>query len=218
MSDVFLFADETGNLDYNIAGGGSKYFGIGTATFVGDHREALWESQRLRLAHARAGVEVPKGYHAKNDNHLTRREVFDIIKIQAPRFDTTFLAKEHAYPSVQAKGQEYLYRMAWYLHFKEIAWQVTSPGDNLYVVVATLGTSKRKQIFQDAINEVCRDHSPQNREVVVCHWDSSTSWGLQVADYGTWAVQRHLERQDDGYMWAVEPSLRTMFTPWGKAT
>ncbi|MGI5158544.1 hypothetical protein [Microbispora sp. CA-102843] len=35
MSEVFMYADETGNLDYNIAGGGSKYFGIGTATFEG---------------------------------------------------------------------------------------------------------------------------------------------------------------------------------------
>jgi hypothetical protein len=32
MGDVYMFADETGNLDYNVSGGGSKYFGIGTAT------------------------------------------------------------------------------------------------------------------------------------------------------------------------------------------
>lgn len=35
--DVYMYADETGNLDYDVAGGGSKYFGIGTATWTGEH-------------------------------------------------------------------------------------------------------------------------------------------------------------------------------------
>ncbi|MBB2749230.1 UNVERIFIED_ORG: hypothetical protein FHR35_009143 [Microbispora rosea subsp. rosea] len=217
MSEVFMYADETGNLDYNIAGGGSKYFGIGTATFEGDHHLALWEGHRLRLAHSRAGLAFPRGYHAKNDNHRTRTEVYDVIKAQAPRFDTTFLAKENAYDSVRSKGDLYLYRMAWYLHFKEIAKQVTAQGDTLYVVVATLGTSARKRAFEAAIREVCEDHAPSRRDVVVCHWDSCTSWGLQVADYGLWAVQRKLERGDDSFMEAVQPTLRTFFTPWGTA-
>ncbi|MGI5159364.1 hypothetical protein [Microbispora sp. CA-102843] len=47
--------------------------------------------------------------------------MYDVIKAQAPRFDTTFLAKENAYDSVRNKGDLYLYRMAWFLHFKEIA-------------------------------------------------------------------------------------------------
>ncbi|WP_431893545.1 hypothetical protein [Nonomuraea sp. bgisy101] len=113
MSEVFMYADETGNLDYDVAGGGSKYFGIGTATYQGDHESAFWQGHRLRLAHARAGVEFPKGYHAKNDNHRTRIEVCDVIRNQAPRFGMTFLAKDNAYTNVRDKGQEYLYRIAW---------------------------------------------------------------------------------------------------------
>ncbi|GII01749.1 DUF3800 domain-containing protein [Planobispora takensis] len=218
MSEVFMYTDETGNLDYNIAGGGSKYFGIGTATFNGDHDAALGQGQRLRLAHARAGLAFPRGYHAKNDNYRTRTEVYDVIKAQQPRFDATFLAKEKAYSHVKSKGELYLYRMAWYLHFKEIAKQVTDPGDTLYVVVATLGTAARKRAFESAIKEVCEDHGPQDREVVVCHWESSTSWGLQVADYGLWAVQRNLERGDSAFMEAVEPTLKTCFKPWGRAS
>ncbi|MCC5578852.1 DUF3800 domain-containing protein [Microtetraspora sp. AC03309] len=215
MSEVFMYADETGNLDYNVSGGGSKYFGIGTATFVGDHDQAVWQGHRLRLAHSRAGLAFPRGYHAKNDNYRTRKEVYDVIRAQAPRFDATFLAKENAHDSKREKGDLHLYREAWYLHFKEIAKQVTVQGDILYVVVATLGTSARKKAFEDAIREVCEDCAPSRRDVVVCTWDSSTSWGLQVADYGLWAVQRKLERGDAGFMWAVEPTLSSFSRPWG---
>jgi hypothetical protein len=80
------------------------------------------------------------------------------------------------------------------MHFKEIARQVTSPGDTLYVAVATLGTAARRTAFKQAIERVCEQTAPRLREVVVAHWDSASSWGLQVADYGLWAVQRHIER------------------------
>ncbi len=58
---------------------------------------------------------------------------------------------------------------------------------------------------------------PRLCDIVVAHWDSATSWGLQVADYGLWAVQRRVERVDDQYMWAVQPTLASEFLPWGRA-
>jgi Protein of unknown function (DUF3800) len=211
MADVFMYADETGNLDYN---GGSTYFGIGTATWQSQPAGHLWQAERMRFGHARAGVECTKGYHAKDDSRATRNEVYNLIKDQAPRFDTTFLAKANAYPSVRARGQAYLYQLAWYLHFKEIARQVTTPGDTLFVAVATLGTAARRTAFKQAIDNVCRQVTPYLRNVVVAHWDSATAWGLQVADYGLWAVQRRVERQDEQYMWAVQPTLASQFEPF----
>jgi hypothetical protein len=114
MGDVFMFADETGNLDYNVSGGGSRYFGIGTATWRGDHGAHLWQATQLRFRHAAARVDLPAGYHAKDDSYATRAEVYQVIAAQAPRFDATFLAKANAYPGVSAKGENYLYQMAWF--------------------------------------------------------------------------------------------------------
>lgn len=217
MTDVYMYADETGNLDYDIAGGGSRYFGIGTATWRSDPAEHLWQGERMRFGHAEAGIGCTSGYHAVNDTRTTRTEVYQVIAAQAPRFDTTFLAKQNAYPSVRAKGSIYLYKIAWYLHFKEIARQVTQPGDVLYVAVATLSTAARRAAFRAAINDVSDQVSSSLRRVVTAHWDSATCWGLQVADYGLWAVQRFIERGDDRYMKWVEPSLYSKFMPWGTA-
>lgn len=217
MADIYMYADETGNLDYNLGEGSSRYFGIGTATWVGRHGVDLWQATALRFRHAAAGIECPGGYHAKNDSYATRAEVYNTIRGQAPRFDMTFLAKANASPHVRAQGEIYLYRLGWYMHFKEIARQVTSSGDTLHVAVATLGTKARKRAFQKAITDVCQQGAPAGCRVVVAHWDSATSWGLQVADYALWAMQRQLERGDVTWMHAVEPTLLSCFLPWDKA-
>jgi hypothetical protein len=216
MTDVFMYADETGNLDYEMHQGASRFFGVGTAVMVGDHGTTLGAGLQLRAELEAAGVNRRKGFHAVDDSNATRKQVYDLIRTQAPRFDTTFLCKANAYPAVRERGQVYLFKMAWYLHFKEIAKQVTRPGDRLFVVVATLGTNKRRTLFQEALDDVCVQQGPEGRHIVLCHWDSATSWGLQVADYGLWAVQRNLEGRSNHFMDAVEPTLRSVFTPWGQ--
>jgi len=96
-----MYADETGDLDMTGASGTSRYFGFGTAVFVDSHGQELWDGMRLRCHLEQQGIRLPGGMHAKNDSRATREEVFDLIRRQAPRFDTTFLLKSRAYPGVR---------------------------------------------------------------------------------------------------------------------
>ena len=126
-----MYADETGDLDMSGKSGSSTYFGFGTAVFDRDHGQELWEGLRLRMELERKGLWLPKGMHAKNDSAATRNEVFDLVAKQAPRFDTTFLCKANAYEHVKAQGQLRLYKMAWFLHFKDIVRRVSRAGDTI---------------------------------------------------------------------------------------
>lgn len=216
---IYLYADETGNLDYSgtpnpKGGGASTYFGFGTATFQTDrHGDDLLEGLHLRAKNAKEGLSLPRGFHAVDDSRKTRDEMFNLVKEQAPRFDTTFLYKSNAYPQVREKGPMYLYRMAWYLHLKEIARQVSDEHDELYVIVAEFGTKKFKATAHKAIEEVCDQIS---RDITLCIWIAQSAWGLQVADYGLWAVQRRLEgKKCPWYDSCVKPTLSSVFTPWG---
>jgi hypothetical protein len=216
MADVYLFADETGNLDLSGGPGASAYFGFGTAVFGQDHGECLMDGLRLRCGLEASGVRLPEGLHAKNDSHPTREQVFQLIREQAPRFDATFLNKQRAYDRVRQAGQIYLYKLAWFLHFKHVAVSVSSPGDRLYVVIGSLQTNNKRDAIRSALEDVCRQVS--GRTIVPCIWKASSAWGLQVADYGLWATQRHLEgRECKWYETCVEPTLRTRFFPWGQA-
>jgi len=214
-----MYADETGNLDYSPSGkaGATDYFGFGTAVFSQDHGEHLFGGLQLRAKlETIDGLSLPKGFHAVDDSKKTKDEMFDVIRDQAPRFDTTFLLKASAYPNVKQRGEMYLYKMAWYLHFKEIALQVSNLHDDLYVIVGSIATSGRKAQAQAAIEDVC---SQVNRVIHLCHWDACTSWGLQVADYGLWATHRSLMgRSCKWFAPCVQPTLQSVFTPWGRKT
>lgn len=217
---IYLYADETGNLDYkgspNPKGGGaSTYFGFGTATFdTARHGDDLIEGLHLRASRSKEGISLARGFHAVDDSAKTRNEMFSLIKSQAPRFDTTFLYKANAYPYVKADGPLRLYKMAWFLHLKKIALQVSRPDDELYVVVAEFGTKQIRKAASESVAEVC---DQINRNITLCVWTAQSSWGLQVADYGLWAVQRHLEgKKCTWFEPCIKPTLSTLFTPWGR--
>lgn len=117
---------------------------------------------------------------------------------------------------MRAAGQVRLYELAWYLHVKTIAQHVSDPGDTLYVVAATLTTNRKAGSARDALADVCQQVA-RDREIVLCVWDAASSWGVQVADYGLWAVQRQLEGHGcPTYATAaIRPTLRSSFRPWG---
>ena len=102
-------------------------------------------------------------------------------------------------------------------HFKAIARQVSRPGDTLYVIVGSLQTHNKRDAIRNALEDVCSQIA-YDRVIVPCIWDAPSAWGIQVADYGLWAVQRIMEeRPCKWYETCVQPTLRTTFTPWGRA-
>ncbi|MFS0883969.1 DUF3800 domain-containing protein [Aeromicrobium sp. 179-A 4D2 NHS] len=216
MADIFVYADESGNLDYDAAGksGATDYFGFGTATFGSDHGAHLFEGLRLRADLERRGLSMRSGFHAVNDSNRTRTEMFNVIAAQAPRFDSTFLLKANAYDYVKERGQMYLYKLAWFQHLKYVAPEVSNPGDTLYVVAASFGTAERRTQARQALDDVCNQI---DRKIVLCVWDAGTSWGLQVADYGLWATHRVLNKKTcTWYETSIKPTERSIFAPWGQ--
>jgi len=215
MADVYMYADETGNLDFatNASDGVTPYFGFGTATFVGPHPEALWRGFDLRIRLQHLGLGLAAGFHAKNDSWATRATVLAEIGIQKPRFDFTLLNKTKATEAVRLAGEMGLYKMAWYLHFKTVARQISTTEDTLYVIVASFGTKQRSTQARAALDEVCQQ---VGRQIELCVWDAPTSWGLQLADYATWALQRHIIHDDlAAYEAYIAPSTQSVSLPWG---
>ena len=218
MTDVYVYADEYGDLDFSGNPKAARYFGIGTATFVGDHGTALAEGLALRCQLEAEGVSIPRGFHAVNDSARTRREVLSIIKRQYPRIDTTFLSKSGAYPRLRTYTKAYLYKLSLFMHLKYVVPQVFVQGGRVFVILGSLQTAGKREAVKDAVADVCNQVVVLGTPVIPCIWDAPSSWGIQVADYGLWTVQRDLERGDarllDEY---IRPSLASRFLPWGFA-
>lgn len=215
MTDQYLYLDETGTLDFETRKG-EAYFGVGTAHFEGNHAAALWAGHQMRCELESKGIRLPKGLHAKNDSHSTRREVYALIGRQAPRVDITMLRKERAFERVKAGGKVRLYKMAIWLHLKHVVPKVSVAGDRVFLVLGHLQTSSRRDAIRNAVADVCGQLN-YTREVTPCIWEAPTAWGIQVVDYVLWREQRIYEEKSlPAYTDVVKPLVRSSFTPWGR--
>lgn len=220
MADVYLYLDETGDLDVSGKAKASPYFGLGSAMFVGEHAQQVWEGMRLRLNLEAENLRLPDGMHAYKDKPTVRHRVLNLIARHRPRIDVTLLKKDRAYPSVQAKMRNnkfYIYQYAWYVHFRYLARfiiprHLEHESDRAYIVVATLGTGEQKEAARQAIESVCKQFPKLN--MTVCIWDNKTAWGLQVADYALWTTHRRVRDGRCKYYHRIHPLIKTVYRPW----
>lgn len=214
VADHYLYLDETGTLDFQ-SRPGEAFFGVGTAHFSGDHRDAIWEGHQLRVNLEASGVRLPKGLHAKNDSHPTRAAVYGVLSTQSVRFDATLLKKDAANSNVKAAGKVRLYKMAVWLHLKYVLPAVSRPGDRILVVAGHLQTSSHRDAIRHAVGDVC-DQMEFDRIVVPCIWEAPSSWGIQAADYALWRIQRMVEGKTiPAYTEPLLSQIASVFRPWG---
>jgi hypothetical protein len=212
MADIYVFADETGDLSYQSE---NRYFGFGTATFFSPESMNFSDAFRLRCRLEAQGLPNIAGFHASVDSNKTRTEVFSLVSAQNPRFDFTFMDKHEAQNQVRDTGEIYLYKLAWYLHFKRLINQVGAHADTIYAISASIKTKAKSNSMQMALVDVATQMN--HRKIVPVWWNSNTSWGLQIADYGLWAAQRKLRVGKDTWFdkYVVE-NTHSIFEPWKK--
>ncbi len=214
VADHYLYLDETGTLDFEDRPG-EEYFGVGTAHFEGDHRDAIWEGHQLRVGLEAKGIKLPKGLHAKNDSHSTRGDVYATIAAQQVRFDATLLKKSSAFQSVRAAGKVRLYKMAIWLHLKYVIPEVSTTGDRVFLIAGHLQTGGHRDAIRHAVDDVCEQNA-FDRIVVPCIWEAQSSWGIQAADYALWRIQRVAEGKSvPPYTDPIQGQIRSTFRPWG---
>lgn len=89
----------------------------------------------------------------------------------------------------------------------------------VHLVVAKINLSKRERAVKDAVCDVCAQFDREQVHVVPHIWDSNSSAGLQVVDYGLWAIQRHVLSggiRSGHYNRFVQPKMADdVWYPWG---
>lgn len=208
MARVYVFADEAGNFDFRTRGGASKYFILGSVTLASTDVGARLITLRRELAWKGLGLE--SSFHASEDAQAVRDEVFKVLVHEDFRFDCTILEKRKTKPYLQ--DETAFYKIAWYLHFKYVAPKILSPGDELLVLAASLGTKKRFKTMRSAVEDVVWQFA-LHRTVShrVAFWPADSDPCLQAVDYCTWAVQRKYERSDTRSYDLIRGKIRSEF-------
>lgn len=209
MSEVFIYLDETGTLDYDNVD--EPYFGFGSARFEEGHDAALAAVTRLRLELASRHGTMLNGFHAKDDSWATRAEMFALIGEQELEMRSTLFYKPNAFGYVRRRGALWLYKYAIFCHLRNVLAHATSPGDRVYIIAAHIDMRAKREQIRAALEDV-RNQMPNNREVHLVVWKSPTSAGLQIADYGLWA--RHRLIRGGALREPVREAMRRVFKYW----
>lgn len=207
----YVFLDESGDLDFTPAS--SKYFIVCTATissFQVCHelmelgREITWE-----------GHGPVTTFHAKNDPAARRERVLQLIRRNDIRFDVTYFEKRKARPHVQERNSFYAH--ACYFHLKYVLPRVTRGIDPVMVTGASIGLNRKRlaslHAIQSAVDDCCKEQVTRIRTM-----DAVAEPGLQLADYGAWAVQRKLERGDADSFGKIRNSYASCFDVYRTGT
>jgi hypothetical protein len=209
VPDRYVFSDEAGNFDFSKGPGASRYFILGTVSAhdcrVGD------DLFQLRRELGWRGVHLDRVFHATEDPHAVRDEVFDVLSHGKFRIDATILEKSKAQPHLHAERA--LYKMAWYLHFKHVAPAVATTADRMFVVASSLGTKKKRASFHTAVDDVVEQVSPCSSHRVA-FWPADSDPCLQVVDYCVWAIQRKWERADSRSYDLIADKIESEFDVW----
>ncbi len=213
MATKYVFSDEAGNFDFSRGQGASKYFILCTVTVndcqVGDELLALRRDLGWK------GMNLDRVFHATEDPQAVRDEVFSLLSQFDFRVDATILEKSKAREHLRERAA--IYKMAWYLHFKHVAPQVTQPGDRLFVAAASIGTKKARGAMHSAIDDVVHQVAG-NRSHRVAFWPAESDPCLQVADYCTWAIQRKWERDDARSHVLIADKIKSEFDVWASGS
>lgn len=214
MSRVYIFGDESGNMDFSQKQGASRFFIITTVTVhdcaVGG--DLLELKRRLHWE----GYEVGDYFHATEDKQSVRDEVFSLLGQHEFRVDATILEKPKAQPHLTQDDVRF-YKQAWYLHLKYLVPRVVAADDEVYLVAASLGTKAKKRSAHGALKDVIAQVAHHNR-YAVAFWPASTDPCLQAADYCCWAIQKKWERNDDRSHVLIAGRIRSEFDVFAGGT
>ncbi|MEN8374928.1 MAG: DUF3800 domain-containing protein [Gemmatimonadota bacterium] len=216
MARLYVFADESGNLDFrpHTASGPTRYFVLTTLTCsgpeVGNHlldlrRELAWD-----------GLGLNSEFHATTDKQRIRDRVFAQIAPHDFRLDATILEKAKAMPHVRNTDERF-YQYAWYYHMRYLLPRIRRGVTELMVVGASVGTKKRRAAFRDAVSDVMSQVAP-TLDHRVASWDCRSDPCLQAADYCSWAIGRKWERDDARSYDLIKDKLVTEFDLWRNGT
>jgi len=84
----------------------------------------------------------------------------------------------------------------------------------IFAITASLKTKAKTLQIREALGHVASE--VPDRKIIPIYWDSSSSWGLQMADYALWAAQRHVLNLSN-HWWEKDilPNTKTLNKPLG---
>ena len=190
--NLYIFLDESGNLDFSPTG--TDYFVL---TSVSTTRPFPFSSalDDLKYDCLESGLEL-QGFHCSEDKQRVRDRVFAIIEanLGSLRVDSLIVEKRKTGLAMREDTRFYP-EMLGYL----LKWVLpgVQPSTAITVITDTLPLQRKRKSIEKAVKRTLAAMVPLNlASYRILHHDSKSHYGLQVADYCSWAVFKKWESGD----------------------
>lgn len=190
---VYLFFDESGNLDFS--DNGSRWFCFGALT-LRDPGPLSAAFTRLRYGFLEQGLEL-ECFHAAEDRQVVRNQVFAALA-EVGGFDFDVLVVEKQLTPAVLRDPFEFYAHLGYVLMDSVLERFRDLDEPIVIITDSLPVQRERKALEKAFRTSIRQ-SLKGRPFSIVHHSSATHAGLQAVDYCTWAVQRRLRGDDRPY-------------------
>jgi hypothetical protein len=207
----YVFLDEGGNFDFSLKG--TK---ILMATAVVSTRPFAWDEPLLavkyNLLESAASTEY---FHATEDKQHVRNQVFDCLESSTSNFEihSVLIEKRKTHPKLQELEALYPIMLGWLLTyiFNRLSKSGAKADSQVIVITDRIPHQKKRAAAEKAIKEHLSIILPKSLKYQLCHHDSKSCLGLQVADYCNWAIYRKWNDSDERSYSKIQKSVKSEF-------
>lgn len=202
---AYIFLDESGNLAFNPSG--TRYFVMTSVSLV---RPFPWGAMLddLKYDCIEFGQDL-EDFHCGHDNFSVRRDVFNIIArdLDAITIDYLVVDKPKTAPEYQDASRFYSFMLDHLLRHV-VSSEPCARSDKITVITDTIPVKKKRLVTERKIRRAFMAMAPPGRQFTILHHDSRSHYGLQVADYCSWALYRTLQQGDSTYFDKIASAVR----------
>ena len=205
-SRVYVFLDESGNLDFGSSG--TRYFVL---TSVATTRPFAWFDSLDSYKYDCIEYGLTSEYfHCAEDNRHVRAKVFDIIRenIASLRIDCLIVEKKNVSPELQEVGDFYPATLGRLLS-EVMGVEVAAGAGEVIVITDTIPLMRRRQAIERATRTTLSRHLPAGVRYRLLHHQSRPHYGLQIADCCSWAVYRKWQTGENLWFDLLQPAIRS---------
>jgi hypothetical protein len=220
MKTLYIFIDESGNLDFSPSG--TKFFllsALSTTNPFGIASELLKLRYDLLPNYAGGPRMEENGYfHASEDSQAVRNQVFSsLLKPDHDlRVDTVVAQKNKTNPSLQQQPVQLYMKLgssALRYAFNRAQWQGY---DHVVLVFSSLFDKKKRGVLKQAFKALIKQHA--GVPYALYFHDSKFDLCNQAVDYFGWAVYRKWESGDNRSYDLVRSKIQSEFAIFEKGT
>lgn len=188
---IFIFFDESGNLDFSPTG--TPYYFFGALTTRAPMRLSRPMSD-LRYDLIGGGLEI-EAFHATEDRQTLRDRVFDtLITVGELEYDCVVIEKRKLNPTLHSPEKFYPQFANYLLQYIFNRYKA-NPEERIVVITDQIPVNKKRKAVERAFLTYIKSNLG-GRPYTVLHHRSASHSGLQAADYLNWAIHRKWTYRD----------------------